>query len=500
MGLCGQTEGEQPWYMACFCVYNTVKIVKINDYRVAVTHKFLLALIVVFALWLVFDQHGYCEVVPIQPSNSDMVVFWDDSAWVQKIATENNTRYCNGSIDTNFYWGDTWQYLNNTCGWNYKSSDFTGKIGITGLWATVNFGIWPADYQSHVDFVPHSEYLNFELSHKVNIRHISETPIPEIKYKDGWKEADLSPASYMEFSIKDMLAENGVAIDDYNDNEQTVSDVAVENGYPTSPLYRLTGFKFVIKMHVSNFENKKHRFDNAVRTNIEIEMQKAWTCPGFRYMRNPNYGIDPSVEKESFTPYACDMRIDTQVEGNFCFFSWYMLLNAFTQLVVLFSVASMIVNQCFTYFLNTFKVAKYNDQEKELILDRNVSKKKLKAGSRRDTKTYLDDLNALDTEEDTSSSTDHQPNPLEDNSSSEGAITYNDDENDHTVIEIETLGKERSVSISKDGNRVMRKRDPAQSNGKARRNSSEELEDSATEFIAGKLQDRKGHQKRMPKN
>merc|ERR1719357_1026393 len=58
-------------------------------------------------------QHRYCDMKPLLNSNYSQVFWWETSTWGEA-KKDRNVEYCgDGSIDTDFYYSEAWQYINN---------------------------------------------------------------------------------------------------------------------------------------------------------------------------------------------------------------------------------------------------------------------------------------------------------------------------------------------------------------------------------------------------
>jgi len=352
-----------------FEVYNTPKMVRVKDRRVKCSCVLITAGIFVICLVLMITNHQYCEMVPLMKNNYSQEFWWETIAWGEA-KNDRNVEYCgNGSINTDFYYSQSWQYINNECAWDLEGRHISSKLD-SGLIASTSLGVFEdsGEIQTHALIVPHVEVLDFIYGMTVDIREIQTNPEYWMENQDGdfekVDESDLD-AGNLRFNVGEVLAEKGTSMDSLNaatpemrskvDRPPELADV--------DPINRLTGMRIKFKIESSNILFND-LFDTTVKTRVSIDVmenseQYLWACEGWKLMDYPYNG------RPLFNGYSCDVIVLFEVSGTYCFLSGWAILGSMIELTVLFSVASMVVDAIFGRLVGTFKRAKWVDDKHE---------------------------------------------------------------------------------------------------------------------------------------
>jgi len=359
-----------------FRTYYTIKVVAIKKFEVKITYICILLAVFAASLANLFYANRFCEFEPILANNYGQSYWWNTGVWYDKYVNERNANYCNGSLNTDFYFDQNWQYINNTCAWDLEPRHVAIKYGSDQLVASTSLGLFNGSTQTNVAIIPHTEYLGFEYGLNINIRDIDE-PRPEIYFKQPNGDYDRidQGGGTMTFVIDDLLRDAGIALDDRNYG--TPDENAPELVRGNHILYRLSGVEIKFSIDASNHKYQKRPLDMQTRVYVNAEVIQSdsdytWACTGWKM-------VDPKSHNglvASF--YSCDLRVTFSVSGDFCFFSWSALMISLVELTVMFSVASLIVDNCFTIFLKTFRDAKQSDEIIEWQAHRNMEKMKKK--------------------------------------------------------------------------------------------------------------------------
>jgi len=384
----------QERFWDAFYRYETVKVVVVEDPRVKVTYLTIMIAIFLFCLWNLGANNGYCEIVPLDSTNYHHNAFWSTKKWHDNNLNRSQQPYCeDGPINTDFYYDDEWQYFDNTCIWEFRSKDLAYKTA-NGLAATTSFAI--QDIQSGNIYtallVPFAELFEFSYSITVDLRNYKHQ-IPRLYVKDledNWQAIGNQPLDdsvYLDngdlkFKIENLLKRANVSLNDINRYNR---DVVNHTGLP---IYRLTGANIKMLVEVSNYKFKTSAFDETLRARIspliETNPEKVtWSCNGwktvaFPFERRPSDGNVPEPDRVEFEGlnqntnftmindfYTCDVNVEFAVTGSFCFISWYALLQSSIELAVLFSVATLFVDNFFRQIVQTFEKAKVTWDKQE---------------------------------------------------------------------------------------------------------------------------------------
>ena len=83
---------------------------------------------------------NFVEMVPLMNNDYSQEFWWETGAW-GRARSDRNVEYCgNGSINTDFYYKEAWQYINNECGWDLEGRHVTSKL-YSGLAASTSLGV-----------------------------------------------------------------------------------------------------------------------------------------------------------------------------------------------------------------------------------------------------------------------------------------------------------------------------------------------------------------------
>ncbi|KAK3256920.1 hypothetical protein CYMTET_33971 [Cymbomonas tetramitiformis] len=117
------TFGNDIWYqyLKPNLVFPTEKIIRIVDWRLALTFRGLQIAIVSYFLWdAVFHQHFLLKVEPdnilsLYVSDGDAVALQKEFYQQQVYGDDSDDNYCNRNSSYHYKWSESWQYLFNGC-------------------------------------------------------------------------------------------------------------------------------------------------------------------------------------------------------------------------------------------------------------------------------------------------------------------------------------------------------------------------------------------------
>jgi len=350
-----------------FSHYTTTKLVDIHEPRVKRSWLLMMTAVLFFCLYTTLRENRYCEVVPLLHTDYNEEFWWEVANWTQSYRTETNVSYCNGVDDTDFWFSEGWQYINNSCIWDFEPRHFSEKKS-QGLVVSTSIGVFNKsnNIQTHALIVPHIEDFMFIYGMAVKIRDIETTPEVHLKnHRSGkYEEQKELVGGRVLFNVGEILDQQGLTMDSLN----TAAEDKIDTDGPPElfmkhPSYRITGARIKLQIESSNFKFQDNYFDRTPKTYIDVNVetnsdQYTWACVGWKLMEYnlaEEYGGSGS---DLFQGYSCDIWVTFVVTGEYCFLSWWAVLNSFIELTVLFSVASFVSDRIFSNCLRGFRLAK----------------------------------------------------------------------------------------------------------------------------------------------
>jgi len=357
--------------------YHTVKVVKIQDWKPRAFCISFLFITMMIGIWfVVIENHGYCEVHTLFPTEYVEHTQWEEGDdWKEKFSKSwfGNTSYCN-ETSTDYIYDDDWKYLNNKCAFDVPIKDIRTQHRHR-LSIPTSLGVYDSsmEVEGHdtVVLIPNVEYLNFSHSIRVIENGKKEISKFQLEVQDAhgrFRDAndvlanETNPAATQNntkliFNLKELLSMMDVRLDDNNTQSKGL------NG--TIPTYRITGYEIRITLETSNFKFQDHLFDFGYKTKVivagvphkleghdHVEWYETWSCDD-RW--RPVKGLR-NISEEF---YPCGISVNFfVVPGQICHVSFYAIFRSIIQMTVLFSIATLVVDNIFQFFNRSFRIAK----------------------------------------------------------------------------------------------------------------------------------------------
>jgi len=397
-----QEEGDKHPLICCgneyVLGYETGKVVTIYDWRIWFAHKILLSGVYGVGFWMFFWERGYCEHDPILDNHYSLTKWWTENDYNEYVNTvnTNDVSYCNGTVSQDYNWGAGFVYEDNTCDWHYNPADFSVKTA-KGLALSSIIGFRNSTSGEIDDwyFPPGIEhmlgYFEVKISKEPDYYGIPETVFEK---NDGSTEkvmtrADSDSTQNVHYKVLDLLQEFDFSLESRNENVQpSIND----NHTEPQPTFRLTGVRFNLDFHVSNFEHAENLFDSKLRAVIKVETSKdegVFVCDGWKLGRTANSRVEreyPGVnfdhlptESQSFPVdpidygYHCVVSIDVTVRGLTCNFDVLVAMVQITSFFVLLGLATIVTNYFLAKFHATFGKVKADSADQVMWMNNVVN-------------------------------------------------------------------------------------------------------------------------------
>jgi len=355
-----------------------VKVVKIQDWKPRAFCISFLFITMMIGIWfVVIANHGYCEIHTLFPTEYVEHTQWDnDHLWKDTFAKRSfaNTTYCNDN-STDFIYNSNWTYLNNTCEFDVPIKDIRTQHRHR-LSIPTSLGVFDdsleAEGHKTVVFIPNVEYLDF--SHSIRVINNGKKEITKFQLevqdaqgifrdKNDVLANENSTAATQNntkliFNLKELLSMMNVTLDDKN-------KLAKRNG--VAPSYRLTGYEIRMTLETSNFKFQDHLFDFGYKTKVKVaglshkleghdhvQWYETWSCDD--HWRPVKELAKRDISDEF---YPCGISVNFfVVPGQICHVSFYAIFRSIIQMTVLFSIATLVVDNIFQFFNRSFRIAK----------------------------------------------------------------------------------------------------------------------------------------------
>jgi len=374
-------------YASFFCEFNTVKVVKIQDWRPRAFCMVFLLSTAMIGVWLVvLANHGYCEFHTLLPTEYKEWTWWDETNWEKIYPDDRSAPYChNKSFD--YYYDNDWQYLDNTCTWEVNKKEIM-KAEKHNLRVLTSLGVKTRHgNQSHSAFIPHVEELDFFYHMNVIYKGKMEKTKFQLEVRDSKGEfhdqTDRLNTTFgpsLKFNVKELLSMMDVVLDEPNDiatalNRNSITEKKYQD---LTASYRLTGLSIIISVETSNYKFQNSVFDDLeYTTKVKIEGFHSvetgdqdldgweyWNCDGYESIPSVAEEVHDQESNTSNIPdrhdfYSCGISAEIVVlDGEICNVSFYAIFQSLLQLTVLFGIATFFVDNFFQFCSRTYRIAK----------------------------------------------------------------------------------------------------------------------------------------------
>jgi len=377
-------------YASFLCEFNTVKVVRIQDWRPRAFCMVFLLSTAMIGVWLVvLANHGYCEFHTLLPTEYKEWTWWDETNWEEIYSDKRTAPYCHNK-DFDYYFDNDWQYLNNTCTWKVNKNEIMKDEKhnlrvLTSLGVKTHHG-----NQSRSAFIPHVEELDF--TYHMNVIHkgrMEKTKFQlEVRdskgvFHDQTHTLNTTFGPSLSFNVEELLSMMDVDLDEPNDiatdlNNKTLNITTEKQYLDLTASYRLTGISIIMSVETSNYKFQNSVFDDLeyiTKVKIEgfhsvdtgdqdLDAWEYWNCDGYESI--PSI-VEELHDRESDTSkipnrndfYSCGISVEIVVlDGEICTVSFYAVFQSLLQLTVLFGIATFFVDNLFQFCSRTYRVAK----------------------------------------------------------------------------------------------------------------------------------------------
>jgi len=365
--------------------YHTVKVVKIQDWKPrAFCISFLFTTMTIGIWFVVIANHGYCELHTLFPTEYVEHTQWEEGDdWKEKFSKSwyagGPPSYCNDR-STDYIYDKDWHYVNNKCAFDVPIKDIRTQHRHR-LSIPTSLGVFDPNMKDEghktVVFIPNVEYLDF--SHSIRVIENGKKEISKFqlevqdahgKFRDKndvlankTNPAATQDGTKLVFNLKGLLSMMNVTLEDNNVINNTNSSNIDE--YGRFPTYRVTGYEIRITLETSNFKFQDHLFDFGYKTKVkvaglpqklkghdQVQWYETWSC-------DDHWRPVKALRNISEEFYPCGISVNFfVVPGQVCHPSPYAIFRSIIQMTVLFSIATLVVDNIFQFFNRSFRIAK----------------------------------------------------------------------------------------------------------------------------------------------